>query len=101
MYKNPLIAVCPRAPGTNITTSGASASAAIPNALSGTVAKFVTLTCTAACYVRFGTSGLTAAVADFHLPAGVVQVVNVVGCTHIAAIQVSAGGTLTITPLEA
>lgn len=90
------------ASGANLATGAASASVAIPNNAAGQKARFVRVLATAACYVRLGGSGVTAAVADLYVDAGGAGalVLNVLGSTHIAAIQVAAAGLLNVTPLD-
>ena len=63
----------------------------------------VRLLCTTACYVSFGVSNATAAIATaatgVYLPAVTPYVFKVNPGEHIQVIQVSAGGTLTVHPL--
>jgi hypothetical protein len=86
--------------GSNITVAGTSASAAIPTGASGSAPVYVRVASTTACYVKVGVTGLTAVAGDMLLSAGEGVVLNVGRATHIAALQVSAGGILQISPLE-
>jgi hypothetical protein len=88
------------ATGNVIAFGAASASVAIPNTLSGTKPKYVRLVSTGACYVKLGAAGVTAAAGDLMVQPADSVVVAVSGCTNIAALQQSAGGTLQISPLE-
>jgi len=87
--------------GATITTSGTSASVAIPSTTGGnTPPKYVRLAATAACYVKLGQSGVTAVAGDLLVQPGDATIVAVAGSTNIAALQVSAAGVLQISPLE-
>ena len=57
---------------------------------------------TADCYVRVGPSGVVATATDMYIGAGAAgrEIINVLGSTHIAALQVAAAGSLNIVPLE-
>lgn len=91
-----------QASGSNLATGAASASVAVPNNSSGQKARFVRVLATADCYIRAGLSGVTAAAGDTYISAGGAgrEILNLMGATHIAAIQVSAAGVLNIVPLE-
>ena len=87
--------------GANITTSGTSANAGIPNAADGNKPRYVRIAATAAAYVKLGIAGVTAVAGDILVQpadAVVLQVPN--GVTHVAAIQDSAAGKVNIVPLE-
>lgn len=91
--------------GANITTSGASANAAIPVTSAGTKPYYIRVTATAAAYVKLGTSGAVAAVAgDMIVQPGDSVILSVGGSsggsTHIAALQVTAAGIVNVAPLE-
>jgi hypothetical protein len=60
--------------------------------------ELVTVHATADCYLKLGGGTVTSAAGayDFHLVAGQYFYLRTNGATHIAAIQVSAGGTLYI-----
>lgn len=63
----------------------------------GNFIQVVRLIATSACYVKEGTSTVTATTNDMYLPAGVAEYFIVSPGNYIAAIQVSAGGTLDVT----
>lgn len=89
------------ATGVNITTSGTSASATIPNDASGNLPKYVRVACTAAAYVRLGKTTATAVTTDMLInPTGDGIVLQVSGNDKIAAIQVAAAGVVQVSPLE-
>lgn len=88
------------AAGASITTSGTSASAAIPNDASGTRARFVRVACTVAAYVKMGPSSVAATTSDILLNPEHQLVLQVGGATHIAAIQVASAGSVSVTPVE-
>lgn len=89
------------ATGATITTSGTSASVTIPNALSGEKPRFVRIAATAAAAVRLGKSPQTAVTTDMQVQPGDSVIVHVPsGVDTVAAIQIAAAGTVTITPLE-
>lgn len=88
------------ATGINITTSGTSASGTIPNAADGNKPKYCYVCTTAACRIRWGKGAQTAVATDLYLPADEPMVIKTVGADTIAAIQQSAAGSLTVTPLE-
>ena len=86
--------------GSIISFGAASASVALP-LVSGAPPFGVRLAATGACYVQFGTSGVTAVAGGALIqPADAVVLDIPRGITHIAAIQVSAGGVLQISPIE-
>lgn len=87
--------------GATITTGAASARVAIPNASDGNLPRYIRVAARNECYVRLGTSGVTAASTDLLVqPAdsAILHVPN--GITHIAAIQGTAAGSVSIVPLE-
>lgn len=87
--------------GATITTGAASASTPIPVASDGNRPRFIRVAARNECYVRLGTSGVTAAATDLLVqPAdsAILHVPN--GITHVAAIQGTAAGVLSISPLE-
>lgn len=86
--------------GASITTSGSSASVAIPTTASGTVPRYALVTCTAAAYIRPGDSSVTAATTDIILQPNYTIKLNVAGFTNLAALQVSAAGKVNIVPVE-
>lgn len=98
--KYPALSVASNATGANITTSAASASAALPNASSGQRPRFVRVSVTVAAHVRLGTAGLTAVGTDMLVTPDAPVILQVQGHTHIAAIQNAAAGTVNVYPLE-
>lgn len=52
-----------------------------------------------ACYVAFGDSTVEASATDVYFPSGVETVKVPTGATHIAALQVSDAGTLSVTEM--
>lgn len=88
------------ATGANITTSGTSASVAIPNNAAGVRARFVRVTCTVAAYVKVGPSAVAAAAGDALLNPEHELMLAVGGFTHIAAIQVASAGVVNVVPVE-
>jgi hypothetical protein len=87
--------------GAIIGFTGTSARVAIPPGADGAVPRFVRVAANAACYCKFGDSGVVAVAGDFLVqPADSVNISVPRGATHIAAIQVSAAGTAQISPVE-
>lgn len=86
--------------GASITTSGSSASVAIPTTASGTPARFALVTCTAAAYIRPGDGSVTATTTDIILQPNYPLKLVVAGFESLAALQVSAAGKVNIVPIE-
>lgn len=87
--------------GASITTSGTSASAAIPVASDGNRPRYIRVAAINACYVKLGVSGVTATNTDILVqPADAVLLQVPMGITHIAAIQDASAGKVNIVPLE-
>ena len=86
--------------GATLAFTATSANVAIPTDSSGASPKYIRLNATEACCVKLGTSGVAATAADLMLSAFESEVIAVGRQAYIAAIQVSAGGTLQISPLE-
>jgi hypothetical protein len=87
--------------GVNISYTGTSASAAIPVASDGNRPRYIRIASTNQCYVKLGTSGVTAAAGDIMVqPADSVILHVPMGITHIAAIQEASAGKANIVPLE-
>lgn|ERR1035437_775409 len=94
-------AIAVQATGVNITTSGTSANAAIPNNSSGKPPNYVRLSVTANCFVRIGSgSGTTALATDMLMVPADHAILKVAGNTYVAAIQQSGAGICNVTPLE-
>ena len=86
--------------GAIINFGAASANVAIPNASDGNRPRWIRLASTQPCYVRIGTSGVTAAAGDLLVQPADAVILRAQSLTHVAAIQVTAGGVLQISPLE-
>ena len=86
--------------GSTIAFTGTSANVAMPKDSSGTTPKYIRLASTAACYVKIGASGVSAVAGDLLVQPADSVVLKVGRQAYIAAIQVSAAGTLQISPLE-
>ena len=86
--------------GSTIAFTGTSANVAIPKDSSGTTPKYIRLASTAACYVKIGASGVSAVAGDLLVQPADSVVLKVGRQAYIAALQVSAAGTLQISPLE-
>jgi aspartate/methionine/tyrosine aminotransferase len=89
-----------QATGSTIATGAASASVALPNNAAGVAPEWVRVVATAAAYVKVGPSTVTAAAGDMLVQPGDGVLLRAKGWTHIAAIQVTAGGTVQISPVE-
>ena len=86
--------------GSTISFGAASASVPLPS-VSGSPSFAVRLAATGACYVQLGTSGVAAIAGGVLVqPADAMVLAIPRGITHIAALQVSAGGILQISPVE-
>lgn len=96
------LAVVVTATGATITTAAGSASVNIPFASSGEVPRYIRIASTSAACVRMGPiAGATATLADTQIQPGDALIMAVpLGYTKIAAIMVSAAGSLQISPLE-
>ena len=88
------------ATGINITTSGVSAGAALPVDSGGANPRYIRIAVTAATYVRVGTGAQTAVSTDMLVNPNDAVIVPTLGRTHIAGIQVTAGGVLQVSPAE-
>jgi len=86
--------------GAVIAFTGASANIAIQTDSSGTLPKYVRVAANAACYVKIGAAGVAAAAGDVLVQPADAVIMKVMNQPYIAAIQVSAGGTVQISPLE-
>lgn len=86
--------------GSNIAFGAASASVAIPTDSAGNVPKYLRLAATQACYVKLGTAGVSAVAGDLLVQPADSVIVRSYGLTNIAALQVTTGGVLQISPLE-
>lgn len=86
--------------GSIIAFGAASANTPIPTDSSGTLPKYIRVAANAACYVRIGPAGTAAAAGDLLVQPADAVIMKVHNQTTVAAIQVSAAGTVQISPLE-
>lgn len=86
--------------GVTVTSAGASAATAIPNAADGNRARTVVVTAKATCYLKFGPSGVTCTGNDILLPASVPIVFNVKQFTHFAVLQETGATIVNVSPVE-
>jgi hypothetical protein len=102
MTKQALGELSIHAVGVRLTAAIATANVAIPNDASANVAKYVRVKSLGTCYVRPGASGVVATNADIYLTADESIILNVKGCTHIAALREGGADTaIVISPIEA
>ena len=84
--------------GVDISTSGTSATATIPNASNDAVPRFIRVASTAPAYVKLGP---TAVAGDLLVNPETPLILTVPkGTTQVSALQVSAAGLVQISPLE-
>ena len=89
------------AAGVQQASGAASASANLPNNLSGTVPTKVRVSATVAACIRIGITGVVATAADTMIQPGDAAMMRVpLGCTKFAVIQVAAGGFVQVSPCE-
>lgn len=88
------------ATGLSLTTSGTSASGAIPVDGSGGVPRYIRVAATVACYFRLGKTAATAVATDMLIQPGDAVILATNGRDFAAAIQVTAAGVCNITPLD-
>ena len=88
------------ATGVNITTGAASAGATIPMSSAGAVPRYIRITASANACVRIGTGAQTAVATDMVVQPGEAVFMSTNRCTHIAAIQQAAAGTVQVSPVE-
>ena len=86
--------------GSVIAFTGTSASIAIPTDMAGNAPRYIRVAANAACYVKLGVGSATAVAGDLLVQPADAVILAVNGATHIAAIQVSAGGNAQVSPLE-
>lgn len=86
--------------GAGATTSGSSATIAIPNNSVGEKANRVLITVEGATYVLPGLSGATATTASIIVSHSAPLILDVYGLTHIAHLQLTAAQVITVTPIE-
>lgn len=78
-----------------LTVGTPSASVALPTGV--TAQTVIRVSCNTDCYIELGTSGVTATTSSPLFLAGVEYITVAPNQTHIAALQVSSGGVLTVT----
>ena len=100
MHVNQSISLGEGVTGANITTSGTSASATIPNAAGGEKPKYCYVVATEAAHIRWGKDAQTAVATDLLLAANSPLFINTAGADTLAAIQNSSPGTVNIVPME-
>lgn len=85
-----------------VMTSGAvSTGTTIPNMSSGEKPRFIRIAASAAACVRIGAGAQTAVTTDLQVQPGDAVILQVPsGVTNIACIQVAAGGSVQVSPLE-
>lgn len=89
------------ATGITITTSGTSADGTVPTDSSGTLPRYVRIASTAAAHVRIGSGAQTAVTTDMLVQPGDSVILQCPSTTpHVAAIQDSAAGKVTVTPID-
>lgn len=86
--------------GTGATTAGTSATIAIPNNSAGDAARKVLITVEGATYVLPGSSSATATTSSVVVHPSSPLVLDVVGISHIAHLQLTAAQRITVTPIE-
>jgi len=86
--------------GAIIAFTGTSANVAIPQDSSNSAPKYIRVAANAACYVKIGPAGVTAAAGDLLVQPADAVILKVHNQAYIAAIQVSAAGTMQISPIE-
>lgn len=86
--------------GAIISVTGTSARVAIPVASDGNIPRYIRIAANAAAYVALGDVTVTAVAGDLLVQPADCVIVATQGRTHVAGIQVSAAGTVQISPLE-
>lgn len=87
--------------GFSATTSGTSASSAIPVASDGNIPRYIRVSSRNECYVKIGVSSVAATSSNILVqPADSVILHIPTGITHIAYIQGTAAGQVNVSPLE-
>lgn len=89
------------AQGSGATSGAASATIAIPNDSTGAAAKKVLVTVQGSTYVLPGASTVTATTSSIIVSADSPLVLDVMGLTHIAHLQLTAAQRITVVPIEA
>ena len=86
--------------GVVIAFGAASANIAVPTDSAGSIPKYVRVASNVACYVKIGPAGVAAVAGDALVQPADALIMKTHNYGFIAAIQVTAGGTLQISPLE-
>ncbi len=86
--------------GTTISFGAASVNTTIPTTSASTPARYIRLAATQACYVRVGNGAQTAVAGDLLVQPADSVILAVRNCNNIAALQVTTGGVLQISPLD-
>tara|TARA_Y100000310_G_scaffold345726_1_gene468881 strand:- start:3209 stop:3496 length:288 start_codon:yes stop_codon:yes gene_type:complete len=86
--------------GTGATTGAASAQIAIPNDSTGNAARTVAVAVSGTTYVQPGSSAVTATTGSMIATIGKPLILDVMGLTHIAHLELTAAQRITVTPLE-
>lgn len=88
------------ATGVKQTTGAASAGGTIPVNAAGAKPKYIRVAAINETYFRIGVGAQTAVNTDMLIQPADAAILAVGSCTHFAAIQGAAAGSLTVTPLE-
>ena len=88
------------AAGVQVTSAGASARVAIPNAADGNPARHLRIQALATAYVRPCNSTGNATANDILVTPNEQVILNVQGFTHVAYLQETASAKISLTPLE-
>jgi len=87
--------------GVTVTTTGTSASTAIPTTSANTLPRYVRVTATVESYIKLGTgAGTTATVNDVMVQPADAILLSRSACTHFAVIQGTAAGKVNVQALE-
>lgn len=88
------------ATGAAVTFSGTSSQGTIPNDSSGVIARYIRVAATQACYFRLGLGTATATTTDILVQPADSVVLSTNGLNRFAALQVTAGGVVVVSPME-
>lgn len=86
--------------GVSAATGAASARSALPTMQSGELPRYIRVSARNECYVKLGSSTVTATANDILIQPADSLVLSTNGSTHIAYIQGTAAGQVNIVPLE-
>ena len=93
-------AISIKATGSTQATGAASARIAIPVTAAGTAPRFIRVAALNESYVKVGDSTVAATANDILVQPADAVILNIQGCTHIAFIQGTSAGKVSVTPLE-